>query len=111
MRIFLNLVSVCIIAVVAYFASLNMHSSVEFVLRGAHSLPLAYLILGIFAMGLASGLVCAMAFSIPVQKKLKEYQRRLEKTSVQTDEDSSRVAVLEAKIATLEKALDNALNK
>lgn len=66
--------------------------------------------LGIFFAGFFLGIIFVLIPFLRVQKRLKEYQRRLEKTSVQSDSDSSKVAVLEAKIATLEKALQSALN-
>ena len=40
---------------------------------------------------------------------MKEYQRKLEKTNIISNEEMSKVSVLEAKIATLEKALESAL--
>ncbi|HNW25783.1 MAG TPA: hypothetical protein PKI94_03235 [Candidatus Gastranaerophilaceae bacterium] len=46
-----------------------------------------------------------------ISKKIKEYQNRLEKTSVSAETDSSKVEVLEAKIQSLEKALQSALEK
>ena len=41
--------------------------------------------------------------------KLSSYKRELEKESIASDENSSRVKVLESKIEVLEKALENAL--
>ena len=43
--------------------------------------------------------------------KLNMYKRELEKESVNSDENSARVKVLEAKVEVLEKALENALKK
>lgn len=118
MRIFMNLVSVFLITLVAYFASLNAKVGIDVVLMGFRShktflvqTESVYLILGIFFIGILVGIIWTSAFCIQLQAKLKEYKRKLEKTSVQTDEGSSRVAVLESKIETLEKALEKALNK
>ena len=44
-------------------------------------------------------------------QKLNSYKRELEKESINSTENSSRVKVLEAKIEVLEKALENALKK
>ena len=44
-------------------------------------------------------------------RKLKAYQRQLEKESITSGEDSARIKVLESKIEVLEKALENALKK
>lgn len=46
-----------------------------------------------------------------LQKVITTYQRELEKESIGGVESSSKVKVLESKIAVLEKALDDALNK
>ena len=44
-------------------------------------------------------------------EKLNSYKRELEKESITSSENSSRVKVLESKIEVLEKALENALKK
>ena len=44
-------------------------------------------------------------------KKINSYERELEKESILSTENSSRVKVLESKIEVLEKALENALKK
>ena len=44
-------------------------------------------------------------------KTIKTYKNRLEKLSVNNDTSSTRVEVLEAKIKTLETALQKALDK
>ena len=49
--------------------------------------------------------------SIVKNKKINVYQRKLEKESISSDENSAKVKVLEAKIQVLEKALENALSK
>lgn len=74
-----------------------------------------------FSIGVLTIIVLAVGFVVSaflvgqfylVQKdKLNAYKRELEKSSVSNSTSSSRVEVLEAKIATLEKALDNALKK
>ena len=65
--------------------------------------------LEIFAVGFIIGfLVMGIAF-LRSGKMLKEYKRKLEKTSINSTEESSKVSVLEAKIQTLEKALQSAL--
>lgn len=46
-----------------------------------------------------------------LQKVITTYKRELEKESIGGVESSSKVKVLESKIAVLEKALDDALNK
>lgn len=70
-----------------------------------------FTLISIFFVGVVIGFVIGMLFYLRSQKRLKEYQRKLEKTSVQSSEDTSRVAVLESKIEVLEKALKSALEK
>ncbi len=68
-----------------------------------------YTLLAVFFAGFITGLTFLSMFYIRSQKTLKEYKRKLEKTSINSNEESSKVAVLEAKIATLEKALQSTL--
>ena len=83
---------------------LAMYNGQEF------SMNLFALLCIVFIAGILSGLFYVCSFYLPVQQKMKEYKRKLEKTSISSDEDSSKVEVLEAKIATLEKALQSALD-
>ena len=112
MRIFLNLVSACIILIAIYIAYLNMHNLTDvYVLSYTYNLPVCRIIAASFAFGILSALIFAAGFTIPLTNKLKEYKKKLEKTSIQSTEDISKIEVLEAKIETLEKALNTALNK
>lgn len=115
MKIIFNLISIAMVVVVIFLASLNTHTVFDltvWITKGSsiiYHVALAKVLLTFFVAGILTGTFWAAAFYSPVQKKLKEYQRKLEKTSVQSDEESSKVAVLEAKIATLEKALQSAI--
>lgn len=116
MRIIFNLVSILIMLVVIFIASLNTQSFAFTVWlanggKVVYQVPLATILLTFFVAGTLAGVFWAATFYSPVQNKLKEYQRKLEKTSVATDEESSKVAVLEEKIKTLEAALQSALEK
>ena len=65
----------------------------------------------IFLTGLIVGILL-MGIQLKIKNtKLRSYARELEKESISSDENSSRVKVLEAKIEVLEKALENALKK
>ena len=71
-----------------------------------------YFQLGItFATGFILGILLMTIFIIVKNKKINVYQRKLEKESISSDENSAKVKVLEAKIQVLEKALENALNR
>lgn len=110
MKILLKLVSLLIVIVMLFIASANLGSTINLALFvGFYYIKFIYVILGFLFAGLVAGLAWSWADYLGVNAKLKEYQRKLEKTSVQSSEDSSRVEVLEAKIATLEKALQSAL--
>lgn len=63
----------------------------------------------IFLAGMLFGFVL-MSFRLRVKNNtLNSYKRELEKESISSDENFSRVRVLESKIEVLEKALENAL--
>lgn len=114
MRIVFNLVSILIMVMVIFIASLNTQSFAftAWVANGGkviYQVSLATILLIFFVAGTLAGVFWAATFYSPVENKLKEYQRKLEKTSVATDEESSKVAVLEEKIKTLEAALQSAL--
>lgn len=70
-----------------------------------------YVLIAVFFAGVLLGIIFMSIFYAKSQRKLKEYQRKLEKTSIQSDEGSSKVEVLQAKIEVLEKALKSALEK
>lgn len=117
MKIIFYLISIVMIVIVLFLASLNTHTAFDFTLWVAKGSSIVYhispanVMIVFFVAGILAGTLWAAAFYSPVQKKLKEYQRKLEKTSVQSDEGSSRVSVLEEKIKVLEKALESALQK
>jgi len=119
MKIVFYFISVMMVVSVVFLATLNTQTVFDFTVwdgaKGVHSIifhvTLVKVILMTFIAGILTGIFWAAAFYSPIQTKLKEYQRKLEKTSVQSTEDSSKVDVLEAKIQTLEKALQEALNK
>ena len=67
--------------------------------------------LSLFVLGFLSGLVFAGQFYFALQDKFKAYKRELERSSITNSSGEAKINVLEAKIATLEKALDDALNK
>ena len=66
---------------------------------------------GIFISGIFTG-VFLMFLKLNVKNdKILSYKRELEKLSINADENSAKVKVLESKIQVLEKALENALKK
>lgn len=116
MKALFTLISAIIMIVVIFLASLNLKTAFDLIVWNANGInsmhyhvSLIQVLSFFFIAGILVGALWAGTFYISLHKKLKEYQRKLEKTSVQSDEDSSKVEVLEAKIQTLEKALESAL--
>ena len=67
--------------------------------------------LSVLGVGIFAGVCLLGQLYLSEKNKLNAYKRELEKSSVSNSSNSSKVQVLEAKIATLEKALDDALNR
>lgn len=112
MKIVLKLISIIIIAIVAFLASYNI-GAIDFKLWNSttYSVNLVYIILATLIAGLTAGAAWMGSFYFISMNKLKEYRRKLEKDSVAAECESSKIGVLEAKIEVLEKALQSALNK
>lgn len=62
-----------------------------------------------FIVGAIFGILLMNIMILSKNKKISSYARELEKESIASTENSSKVKVLEAKIEVLEKALQNAL--
>lgn len=113
MNKFLKFLSILLALVILYLAYPNAQAEIDFLLIDgtALNINLFALIFLIFGAGILSGLFYACGFYLPIQQKMKEYKRKLEKTVINSDEETSKVAVLESKIETLEIALKAALKK
>lgn len=112
MKIFLKLLSLLLIIAIAYFASLNTSQIFHLAMfNKTYDVNFAYVAFGLLSAGIIIGFVWGWAYYISASEKLKEYQRKLEKTSVNAECDNSKVSVLESKIEVLEKALKSALEK
>lgn len=118
MKIFFNLISIFILVTVLLFVSINSETTFNFAVWGSsgqkiwiHNVSLLQIMMSVFIAGVLSGIFWVSTFYVGPRAKLKEYQKKLEKTALQSDEESAKVAVLEEKIKTLEKALESALNK
>ena len=62
-------------------------------------------------LGFTIALICSEFVIDKINSTLSAYKREFEKESIESTESSSKVKVLESKIAVLEKALEDALNK
>jgi predicted metal-binding transcription factor (methanogenesis marker protein 9) len=64
-----------------------------------------------FICGFTLALLISDLLLQKIEKSLNVYKRELEKESIDSNEHSSKIKVLESKIIVLEKALKEALNK
>ena len=65
----------------------------------------------ILCAGLFSGAGIVSLFLEAQEDKVKAYKRELEKTSISSDSNASKIDVLEAKIKTLEKAFTSVVDE
>ena len=124
MKKFLNIISYLVVLGVIYVAIANAAEVLNLHLWGfkgtaetlgipeyTKTMNLATYTFVVLAVGLFTGICWVGQFYLAQKEKLNAYKRELEKSSITNSSSTSRVEVLEAKIATLEKALDDALNK
>lgn len=118
MKIIFNLLALFIIIGITFLARENAQTMVDFSTIGIgalHAKIYHIKLIYVMQLGLIAGALAGICFMVPgvytSEAKLKEYKRKLEKTSVQSSCDSSKVDVLEAKIQVLEKALKSALEQ
>ncbi len=81
----------------------------QIVIHSTKTLNMAFFILSILGAGLISGICLFVPFYLAQTEQLYAYKRELEKSSIKTDNSSSQVKVLQAKVEVLEKALKEAL--
>ena len=109
MNILLKIVSLILFVGVIYLSYANKSLSIDMSLIG--NINVALLLILVLSFGILIGVSWISQFYLIQKNKLNSYKRELEKSSISDSSSKSRVEVLEAKIATLEKALDDALNK
>ena len=125
MKTLLNIISYLAILGVIYIAIINAPQIININLLSENmivamrlqdtsiihsSLNTATYTLIVLCIGLFTGICLLGQLYLSEKNKLNAYKRELEKSSVSNSSNSSKVQVLEAKIATLEKALHDALN-
>ncbi len=74
-----------------------------------YTTKLIYPALLIFACSHIAGFALCAFFKTKVSALVDAYQKRHENISIEKDTDKAKISALEAKIATLEAALDSAL--
>ncbi len=126
MKIFLNVISYIAVLCVIYVAIMNAPQTISISLLSNNmvvalglqdveiinkTFNIATYTLLVLLIGILTGGCVLGRYYLTEKEKLNAYKRELEKSSVNNSSNSSKVKVLEAKIATLEKALNDALNK
>ena len=114
-RVFLVL-SIILLLGFIYLAVINMNNSINlsYIYSVIESQNITTFNLGIYTLislfaGIFVGAEIVYMFLSAQNDKVKAYQRELERTSVSGLNNASRVEVLEAKIKTLEAALQKSL--
>ena len=95
-----------------YFAYINMPNIVTIMCPFEHvefDMSLSHLVFVMYIGGAVAGFSFAAFNYAGKMNSLNAYKRKFEKMSVQSDCDETKVQALEAKIQTLEAALENAL--
>ena len=82
----------------------------ETTIHPTKNLNFAFYSIMILGIGIFSGLCLLIPFYLTQTEQLYAYKRELEKSTVMTDNSTSQVKVLQAKIQVLEKALKEALD-
>ncbi len=113
MRTLLNIIGFLAVLCIICTGILNADTPLSLNLwkAGMQNTNFAIYTLIVLFTGLFTGILWVGQFYFTQKEKLNAYKRELEKSSITNSSSTSRVEVLEAKIATLEKALNDALNK
>lgn len=106
------LINFLVIAGFIAFVYSNWEKTVEYicpVMQKVYTTKLVYLISVLFCLAYAAGFALCMFIKSKTEALCSAYQKRHENISAANDESSSRISALEAKIQTLETALESAL--
>lgn len=103
----LLLIATVIIAVIN-----NTDKTTEYfcaLMQKTYTVKLIYITLAFSFIGFVIGYIFNQLLKTKMTELFNAYQKRHESTSIQKDTDKARISTLEAKIATLEAALESAL--
>lgn len=106
------LIDILITTAFAVFLFFNWDKSIEYfcpIIQKVYITKLGYISLGIFIAAQIGGYALCAFFKTNIAELCNAYQKRHENISIQKDDDKARIEVLEAKIKTLEAALESAL--
>ena len=106
------LINLIVFAGIALFIYFNASRSVEFfcpLMQRTFSTKLIYLTIIHFAAAYIAGIAICAFIKSKTDELCNAYQKRHENISIEKDENVAKIAALEAKIETLEAALESAL--
>ena len=106
------LIDIVVFAAFVVFIYFNKNATVSYfcpLMQKMYTTKLIYLALFIFLVSHCAGFALCAFFKTKVSALVDAYQKRHENISIEKDSDKAKIAALEAKIATLEAALDSAL--
>lgn len=123
MKLILQILAFIVLFAVIYIVILNCNTPItlqlfpprydvinETVYHATKTFNMAFFTIGVLGAGLFSGICLFVPFYLARTEQLFAYKRELERSSVKTDNSSSQVKVLQAKIEVLEQALIDALD-
>ncbi len=105
-------IEIIVVAAFLCFIYFNRNIDISYfcpIMQKVYTTKFIYLALFIFIISNAAGYAFCCFFKTKVSALVDAYQKRHENISIEKDTDKAKIAALEAKIATLETALDNAL--
>lgn len=106
------LIELLILVGFGVFIYFNLDKTVEFfcpLMQKVYTTKLIYLTILHAVMAFIAGYVFCAILKTKVTELCEAYQKRHENTSIEKDGDKAKIDVLEAKIKTLEAALEAAL--
>lgn len=106
------LIEILILCGLIVFIYNNIDKSTEVfctIMQKVYTTKLIYIAISFFVVGAIGGYIFNEILKSKMAQMYVAYQKRHESTSIEKDSDRARISTLEAKIATLEAALDAAL--
>jgi len=112
LKVLYILTEIVLFCIIVVFCIFNFDRTTEYfcaAIQQVYSTKLIYLTLSFSVIGFILGFLFNKLLTSKVSDMCNAYQKRHESVSIQNDSDKAKIATLEAKIATLEVALESAL--
>lgn len=106
------LIEIAVVAAFITFLIFNWDKTIQFfcpIMQKVYTTKLAYISILFFTAGQIGGYALCSFIKTNLEELCNAYQKRQENISIQKDDYNAKVEVLEAKIKTLEAALESAL--